>query len=188
MWKPHGFHGLPGFWLKISLEMTISLCFHVISTQKPHGFNGFPGLWLEISLEMMTFVVSSSFSCFPILSLSFCDWFPVSSTLFPCWKMTNLWKSVTSLRMVQLWLCLDCWKALDLFYHLVTVWCHLYVGKLQYIWKWWHHFPFSQISLQSHVTTLSQPIRSLNLLKSPRTCENLWDFTHLKIKAVEQLC
>ena len=58
--------------------------------------------------------------------------------------------------------------------------------------KWPHHFPFSQISLQSHVTTLNQPIRSLDSLKSPSSRWNLWDFVrfhskfspHLKSKAV----
>ena len=59
-------------------------------------------------------------------------------------------------------------------------------------WKQPRHFPFGQISLQSHVTTLNQPIRSLNSLKSLSSRRYFCDFVrfhpkfhpHLKSKAV----
>ena len=90
--------------------------------------------------------------------------------------MTNLWNPVTSLIMVQFSIHKKFWKALDLLYQLVVYLCN---------------FPFSQISLQSHVTTLNQPIRSLESQKSTSSRQNLWDFVrfhsnffpHLKSKA-----
>ena len=59
-------------------------------------------------------------------------------------------------------------------------------------WKRPRHFPFGQISLQIHVTTLNQPTRSLNSLKSPSSRRHFCDFVrfhpkfhpHLKSKAV----
>ena len=51
-----------------------------------------------------------------------------------------------------------------------------------FIRKWQHHFPFSQISLKSHVTILNQPIRSLDYVKSPSSRWNLWDFARLHLK------
>ena len=47
-------------------------------------------------------------------------------------------------------------------------------------WKWPRHFPFGQISLQSHVTThLSQSEGSIlsSLKVADETCEISWDFT-----------
>ena len=58
--------------------------------------------------------------------------------------------------------------------------------------KWPRCFPFGQISPKCHVTTLNQPIRSNNSLKSPNSRRNLRDivrlhpkfFPHLKSKAI----
>ena len=116
--------------------------------------------------------------------------FQINSVAIRSRKITNLWKPITFLIMIQFSIYKRFWKALDLLYQLVVFLCHF---PLRDPWgKWPGHFPFGQISLQSHVTTLNQQIRSLDSLKSPSSRWNLWDFVrfhskffpHLKNKAV----
>ena len=92
-------------------------------------------------------------------------------------KLTNLWKPITSLIMVRFSIRKKFWKALGLLYQLVLV-----LMSFPCKWKWPRHFPFGQISLQSHVTTLNQPIRSLNSLKSPSSRRHFSDFVRFHQK------
>ena len=168
MWCQCGNH-LMSMWKQCSVHLETTWC--------PHGNH----------------VVSTYCPCRYQFSTNF-HHFHVTSVDNRSWKMTKLWKPVTSLIMVWFSICKMFWKAHGLLYHFVVSFschfpsfsCHFPRGKQ------WCCFPFSQIALLSHVTTLYWPIRGLALLKSPTNNQNFgkivrfhWKFfPHLKSKAV----
>ena len=156
---------------KYHVETMLFSCWHhMVSRCIPHGLH----------------VDSMWFPCGPhVVSRWIPHHFQTTSVANWSRKLTNLWKPVTSLIMVRFSIRKKFWKALGLLYQLVLM-------SFPHKWKWPHRFPFDQISLQSHVTTLNQPIRSLNSLKSPSSRRHFCDFVrfhpkfhpHLKSKAV----
>ena len=170
---------------KYHVETMLFSCWHnMVTMLTPHGFQVYTTwfAWTACGFHVDTMW----FPCRPhVVSRWIPHHFQITSVANWSQKLTNLWKPVTSLIMVWFSIRKKFWKALGLLYQLVL----FYVIST---WKWPHHFPFGQISLQSHVTTLNQPIRSLNSLKSPSSRRHFCDFVrfhpkfhpHLKSKAV----
>ena len=120
--------------------------------------------------------------------------FQVDTTSFPdhfsCLIKSKTYQSLKAHNFLNNGLIFNPQKVLE------SSWSPLSIGTVfmsfPHQWKQPRHFPLGQISLQSHVTTLNQPIRSLNSLKSPSSRRHFCDFVrfhpkfhpHLKSKAV----
>ena len=165
MWCPHGHH---------VVSMLTQCGYHVDTTW-------FPGVHYMVCMKTAWFFhVDTMWFWHGHHVVSMCTphgfhvtdfhHFYITSFANRSWKIANLWRPVTSLIMIKFSICKNFWKALDLFYQLVSFpWVH---GCLQII----------QISLLSHVITLNQPIGRLSSLKSPRNNRNFRDFVRLHSK------